>query len=296
VSTLALVPSAPSVTLTPIPAGMPALELEGISARSDRGPAALSGVDLASYPGEILGIAGVSGNGQKELGEVVLGLRRATGGKVMILGQDSTRWSTARVLGAGVACVAEDPPRQSIVPEMTVAQNFALGVGTDSQSSRPWLPVNWAAARDRAAALAHKVQLRLPSYAVPAGTLSGGNIQRVVLAREIARRPRILLAYYPTHGLDIGATRTIHHLLREAAADGTAILLVSEDLDELVALSNRIAVLYHGHVAGIFPAAGADLHEIGMRMTGGSSQVRPAGVSVIAATSDVSKTGAEIAV
>src|SRR5579859_971522 len=214
------------------------LELRGVSAYDDRGRQALEDVALSIHAGEIVGVAGVSGNGQKELGEVIQGARMISAGTVLINGSDLGHTSIARRRQAGVACIPEDPLAMGAVPSMTVEENLALG-DSISAGTRGWQSMNWAAARAKAAWLTERFHLKMPRLHVPIEKLSGGNVQRIVCARELASHPRLLLAYYPTRGMDIHAAGIIRTALLAARDEGSAILVVSEDLDALVSISDR---------------------------------------------------------
>ena len=160
----------------------------------------------------------------------------------------------------------------AIVPEMSVRDNLGIGAGaqgTEGDQDKGWLPMQLVTAWEKVSSFAERFQLRMPPAGQPIGTLSGGNIQRLVLGREIVSAPNVLLAYYPTHGLDIGATRTIHAMLREACEAGSAVLFVPEDLEELMTVSDRLAVMFHGQVVGTFDRADVDLSMVGLMMTGG---------------------------
>lgn len=258
------------------PQAPPLVALEGVDAADDRGGLGLKQVSLGVAPGEIVGIAGVSGSGQKELGDALLGLRRPRAGRIVFDGQDATHWSTARWLAAGVACVPEDPLASGAVGSLSVLENLALG--NRAVAARPaWLPLDWAAVRQGVEQLAARFRLKLPRFDVPIETLSGGNVQRVVFARELARAPRLLIAYYPSRGLDIAGVHVVHEVLRACRDSGAAILLISEDLDELVQLSDRLAVMYHGAIVGVMRAADADLLHVGLLMTGGAGATPPTG-------------------
>jgi general nucleoside transport system ATP-binding protein len=245
-----------------------AVELRGVQALDDRGREALRGVDLTIQPGEIVGVAGVSGNGQKELGEIIQGVRPLTSGTLLLGGEEATSWSVARRRTSGVACIPEDPLAMGAVRLMTVEENLALGDGGDA-ASRGWRPMNWPSARAKAAWITDRFQLKMPRLHVLIEKLSGGNVQRIVCAREMSMHPKVLLAYYPTRGMDINAAEIIRTALLAARDDGAAILVVSEDLDELVGISDRIIVMYHGHNVGECTPEEADIHEIGFLMTDG---------------------------
>ena len=220
-----------------------------------------------SSAGEIVGVAGVSGNGQKELGEVIQGVRPMSGGTLLIDGVEAGEQSVAQRRAAGVACIPEDPLRWARCAIMTVEENLALGEA--ASASRGWQPMNWPAARAKAAWLTERFQLKMPRLHVLIEKLSGGNVQRIVCAREMSMRPKLLLAYYPTRGMDINAAEIIRTALLAARDDGAAILVVSEDLDELVGISDRIVVMFHGQNVGECTPEQADIHEIGFLMTDG---------------------------
>lgn len=248
------------------PVGPPILDLRGVAAADDRGGRGLRDVSLSLRQGEILGLAGISGNGQKELGEVVLGYRPATAGTVSFRGQDITNWPAAAALAAGFACIPEDPLAMAVVPGLTVAENLLLG---DAATQAGWRAPDRDRAKQRATWLADQFQLPMPRLDVRVETLSGGNLQRLVVARELSRRPDVLFAYYPSHGLDVAATKVVHQILLRCRAAGTAVVLISEDLDELFVLADRIAVMYHGAVAGVVNPEASSPAAVGALMTRG---------------------------
>ena len=260
--------------LTPT-AGTPAretvLEVVGLRAEGDRGRPALDGVDLRVGAGESLGIAGVAGNGQRELAEVVTGLRRATAGRVVIGGQDLTNRSPRAVAAAGVAHIPEDRLATGLVGGLDLAANAILRGYRVRPLTRGPLLAGRAIARftDR---LLDANDVQAPGRSTPAGRLSGGNQQKLLLGRELDGRPRLVVAVHPARGVDVGATETIHRLLREQRAAGAATLLISEDLDELLALSDRIAVLFEGRVVGEVESATADHEQLGLLMAGVTGQ------------------------
>jgi general nucleoside transport system ATP-binding protein len=248
-----------------MPASKPLLELKGIKANNDRDRPALDDMNLTIYPGEILGIAGVSGNGQKELGEVIQRLRAIKSGSILFDGQDIAPLSVSKVKQAGIACIPEDPLRQGAVGAMTVEENLALG----DENSKDWLPMNWEAARTKASYITDHFHLKMPRLNVAIQALSGGNVQRIVFAREMAANAKLLLAYYPTRGTDINAAEIIRTILLNYRDAGGTILLVSEDLTELLSISDRIVVMYHGQNVGECKPDNADINEIGHLMTDG---------------------------
>ena len=243
----------------------PLLELRGVTANNARVRIALDELDLTIYPGEILGIAGVSGNGQKEAGEVIQRIRGVKSGSVWFDGKDITTWDIAQVRQAGVACIPEDPLQQGAVRIMTVEENLALG---DSES-KDWLPMDWHGARAKASYITEHYHLKMPRLNVAIEALSGGNVQRIVFAREMAAKAKLLLAYYPTRGTDINAAQIIRTILLSYRNEGGTILLISEDLDELLSISDRVIVMYHGRNVGECSPENADINEIGHLMTDG---------------------------
>jgi general nucleoside transport system ATP-binding protein len=247
------------------------VELSGVQTLDDRGRHALNGVDLVIHAGEIIGVAGVSGNGQKELGEVIQGARQLTAGTLQISGEDAHNWSVARRRQNGIACIPEDPLAMGAVRSMTVEENLALGDG--GPATPGWKPMDWPTARAKAAWLTDRFHLKMLRLHVLIEQLSGGNVQRIVCAREMSMRPKLLLAYYPTRGMDINAAEIIRTALLSARDEGAAILVVSEDLDELVGISDRIVVMYHGQNVGECTPEQADIHEIGFLMTDGKRRV-----------------------
>jgi simple sugar transport system ATP-binding protein len=247
------------------------VELRGVEALDDRGRVALRGMDLSIRAGEIVGIAGVSGNGQKELGEVIQGVRPISAGMLLLNDAQAHDWPVARRRAAGLACVPEDPLAMGAVGVMTVEENLALGDRADALAPG-WRPMNWLAARAKASWMTDRFQLKMPRLNVAIEKLSGGNVQRIVCAREMSGRPRLLLAYYPTRGMDINAAEIIRTALLSARDEGAAILVVSEDLEELLGISDRIVVMYHGHNVGECTPDTADIHELGFLMTDGRRQ------------------------
>ncbi len=243
------------------------LEIDRLVARNDRGLPALRGISLSVHRGEIVGIAGVAGNGQRELVEVVTGLRAAASGRIRVLDRDTTRLSARAVHEAGVAHIPEDRMHVGIVPTMSVAENLVL----KRYRYPPFAhgPIMDRAAIDRfARQMIAEYEIATPGTATPIRLLSGGNIQRLILGRELSAHPTVIVAAHPTSGLDVSATEHIHTLLLRRRQEGAAILLVSEDLDELLALSDRIAVLFAGEIAGVVPAAEADHERLGLMMAG----------------------------
>ncbi len=251
------------------------LVLEGLWTRSDRGTDALQGVDLEVRAGEILGLAGVSGNGQRELAEVINGLRPATRGHVWLEGEEITEAAPASLIGRGLAYIPEERMRDGMIRDFSVAENLILREHAESPYARRGF-FNFRTIAEIAARRIDDFSVKTPSQETLAKNLSGGNIQKVILARELSRDPRVIVAAQPTRGLDIGATLYVHHRLleerarslREAHRQGAAILLISEDLDEILALSDRIAVIYEGRIMDILPRSEATPERLGLLMAG----------------------------
>jgi simple sugar transport system ATP-binding protein len=247
------------------------LELDGVCAEGDRGSRAVADVDLRLRVGEILGIAGVAGNGQRELTETIAGMRRASGGTIRVDGVELAGGDPREAIRAGIAHVPEDRLHTGLAAGLPIASNTVLTSYRSPAVTRgPFLRLG--AIRHRALDLMRRYDVKAPGPATPVRQLSGGNLQKVVLGREFSSRPRVLVVASPTRGLDVGAIETVHAYLRDAAADGVAVLLVSEDLDEVLALSDRVAVMYEGRIVGIVDAEGADVAEIGLLMAGGAGE------------------------
>ena len=243
------------------------LEVRDLHAHNDRGLPALRGVTFNLYAGEILGIAGVSGNGQHELSEVLTGLRAATHGSAILETKDLAHCSAREIADLGVAHVPTERIRMATVPNMSIRENLILKSYRSPEFCR-WVLLNERAAARNACEAMRKYQISAPHDGTAAKNLSGGNIQRLVLARELCGSPRFVVAAHPTYGLDVGATEQIREALLDQRDGGAGILLISEDLDEIVQMSDRVLVLFSGEVMGIVDAAEADLEEIGLMMAG----------------------------
>jgi len=243
------------------------LQLEDVHCRSDRGTPGLRGVSLEVRSGEILGIAGVSGNGQRELAEAVTGLRKIVSGCVRLEGQDVTNFPPGELTERMLSYIPEERMRDGMIREFTVAENLILrGHHKPPYSQNGFLNLRGIASH--ADKLIREFRIKTPSRETLARNLSGGNIQKVVLARELSRNPRVILAAQPTRGLDIGATEYVRAQLLEQRKKGAAILLISEDLDEILALSDRIAVLYEGKIMDTVPRGEATPEKLGLLMAG----------------------------
>ncbi len=249
------------------------LSIKHLSAESDRGLPALRDVSLDVRAGEIVGVAGVAGNGQTELEEVISGLRRATAGEIRICDHRVSLGGRGEFCGVGLAHIPSDRYGMGMLRDFSVAENLVLQrIGDEPFTRRGWL--NRKAIRQNGGSLVADFDVRTPSVETHAGNLSGGNAQKMVLARELSRGPRVLLAAQPTRGLDVSAIEFVHRRLVEQRDAGVAILLISTELDEILALSDRIAVMYEGRIMGVLPAQGVDVNEIGLMMAG---QKRTAG-------------------
>jgi simple sugar transport system ATP-binding protein len=251
--------------------GEVSLELRGVQAHSDRGLPALEDVRLQVRSGEILGIAGVSGNGQLELAEVVAGLRHVTGGQVLIGGRDVTTEPPAERRANGLAYIPEDRRVDGLVLPFPVRDNLILGSQERAPFRHGWQLDNQAISR-RAGDLIERFDIRPPRPDALLSALSGGNQQKVVVARELADQPKVLVAAEPSRGLDVGATEFIHQQLVAQRDEGLAILLISSELDEIFSLSDTIAVIYRGRILEVMPSASADRERIGLLMAGGMAE------------------------
>ncbi len=243
------------------------LEVRNLHAQNDKGLPAVKGVSFTICEGEIFGVAGVAGNGQRQLVEVITGLRKATKGKVLILGEAVTNRHPREIADKGVAHIPEERMRMGLVPNMSVAENLILKNYRHSPFSNE-IFLNFASIGQEAEKMISQFDIVTPSKETPAKLLSGGNIQRLILARELSENPRLIVASHPTYGLDVGATEQIRLLLLKQRERGAAILLVSEDLEEIMSLSDRIAVMFEGKIAGIVDAEGVKKEEIGLMMAG----------------------------
>lgn len=243
------------------------LELSHIEALGDRGLPALKDISFQLRAGEILGVAGVAGNGQTELAEVITGLRRSTKGKLTIAGEDMTNSPPLQIIRRGVAHIPQDRTSVGAVGDLSVASNLAM----KQYRSRP-LSVGFFLSPNKildfARTLIEKFHIFTPSPQTQVKFLSGGNIQKTILAREIEAAKTILVAVYPSRGLDIGATETVHRLLVSQRDAGLGVLFFSEDLDELLHISDRIAVLFEGRIMGIFDANTVTIERLGLLMAG----------------------------
>jgi simple sugar transport system ATP-binding protein len=243
------------------------LSLSGVSVGAPSARDRLEDADLEVCAGEIVGIAGVSGNGQGALAALVAGLAAPRAGEARLDGARLAGADPAGRVAAGVGRIPEDRHRDGTIGALTVAENFVLETIAAPENQRAGL-LRRAAIRARAAEAIQAYDVRCPGPDAAIRALSGGNMQKVVLARVLERAPRLVLAHQPTRGLDIGATTDVHRRLIAARGRGAAVLLISEDLDELFALSDRIAVVHAGHLSPALPAQGLDVRTVGLMMAG----------------------------
>lgn len=254
-----------TVTKKPQEPGEVLLAVDNVSATSDKGLPALKGVSLEIRCGEILGLAGVAGNGQAELAEVISGMRACTTGEVTAAGKRISNESPRVAIDAQVSHIPMDRTGVGTAPNLSIADNLMMKTYRQPPIGRGWV-IDGQSARENAQELKAEYNILAPSIDTHARLLSGGNLQRVILAREMSGKPSAILAVQPTRGLDVGAIEGVHRLLLEQRQLGAAILLISEELDELFSLSDRIAVIYEGEIMGIFDEP--DPEAIGLMMAG----------------------------
>lgn len=255
------------------PGARTVVEVEGLMVKNDSALMAVNSISFSIRAGEILGMAGVSGNGQRELAEALAGLRRAESGRVLLTGKDITKFSARELTESGVSYIPEDRTTTGLVMDLTVSEclslkayhEFTHGVLLDENAIESY-----------SQKLISEFDIRTPGGKVPARTLSGGNLQKLILARELARQPVFLIASQPTRGLDVGATEYIRKKLLDQRLGGTAILLISEDLEEVLELSDRVAVMFEGQLMGVVPSEKADLEALGLMMAGAKDAIRGA--------------------
>ncbi len=252
------------------PGEAPALEVDGLSVRGDRGEEAVRAVFFRVGEGEIVGVAGVAGNGQRELAEGVTGMRPATGG-VRVKGKELRLGDPRAAISAGIAHVPEDRLGTGVAPSLTIADNSVLKSYRGREISHGPL-LRRRAIREGARDLIARYRVAASGPQARARDLSGGNLQKLVLGREFSGEPRVLIAASPTRGLDVGAIESVHAYLRQAAGLGVGVLLISEDLDEILALSDRVLVVYEGRITGEFDPTTATVEEIGLAMAGGERE------------------------
>ncbi|MGO9557612.1 MAG: ABC transporter ATP-binding protein [Acidimicrobiales bacterium] len=258
---------APDVRPGMAAAGERRLVVTDLRVMGDRGQEAVRGLDLEVDAGEIVGIAGVSGNGQREFAEAVAGIRPHASGSILLGGREVAGASAATVRSAGLAYVPEERMRDGIVPDFTVAENLLLVDNHDPAFARLGF-LRARAIRRHCQELVDDFAVKTPSLDTPARNLSGGNIQKLIMARELSGRPQALLVAQPTRGIDVGSAQYIHQRLVEQRDAGTAVLIISEDLDEVMSISDRILVMYEGKIIGSADPRSTTREAVGLMMAG----------------------------
>jgi simple sugar transport system ATP-binding protein len=244
-----------------------ALEIKNLSVSNDRGLADLDNFNMKLYRGQILGVAGVAGNGQKALAEVLTGLKVASGGRILAEGRDITNSTAKSSYIAGIAHIPEDRKSIGIAPDMTVGDNLIMK-NFASRAYRRWIFQDRAAIRRNALAKIDQFAIKAGPDGNPVRYLSGGNIQKVIIARELSENPAVLVALYPTRGLDIGSAEYVHKVIIDGANRGMSTILISEDLDELLKLCDQIVVMFRGRLVGCVDPQATSREEIGLLMSG----------------------------
>jgi simple sugar transport system ATP-binding protein len=243
------------------------LNVNDLKVADDRGVMTVNGATFSVRAGEVLGIAGVQGNGQTQLVEALTGLRKVASGSIHLLGADVTKSSPRTITELGSAHIPEDRQRHGLVLAYPLTDNMVLNTYYQQPFARNTI-MDEARIKQNADQLVGEFDVRTPASTVAVKTLSGGNQQKVIVAREFSRPIKLLIANQPTRGLDVGSIEYIHRRIIEKRDDGCAVLLVSAELDEILALSDRIAVMYHGRIVAILPSAEATREKLGLLMAG----------------------------
>jgi simple sugar transport system ATP-binding protein len=247
--------------------GKPILEVDNLSALNDKGLLALKGVSFSVHDGEIFGIAGVSGNGQQVLAEVLAGLRKAVTGRVSIDGVNISRANSLERWKKGMGYIPSDRIHVGSIGAHSLVENVLMNYYFDDAFSS-WGIVDSRKTRKLTEGLIAEYDIATPGPDTTAKSLSGGNLQKLILARVLSRNPRLIIANLPTQGLDVGATEFVQNKLLEAKRQHAAILLISEDLDEVLSLSDRVAPIYEGEFMGVIPVKDARIEDVGAMMAG----------------------------
>ncbi len=258
---------APPLARPPQPIGEARLRIRDLWVHDERGLPALRGLDLTVHSGEIVGLAGVAGNGQRELEEALRCIRPIARGQIFVGPTEMTHCLPAELIAQRVAHIPSDRYAHGLLADMSVAENLILDRLTAPPYAKHGL-LNYRAIYAAGERLVRQFAVRTPSVLTNAGKLSGGNAQKLILARELARDPQLVLAAQPTRGLDISAIEAVHQQLLQQRTQGSAILLISSELDEIFALSDRVAVLYEGQIMGITPGEPAYQAAVGLMMAG----------------------------
>ncbi|NLV22420.1 MAG: ABC transporter ATP-binding protein [Syntrophomonadaceae bacterium] len=255
------------------PTGELLLKLDNLKVLGDQGNVAVTALNLEMHSGEIVGIAGVAGNGQRELVEAIAGLRKIAGGSILLDGQDISLLGVRERLDRGINIVPEDRLGMGLVPNLSVIENAILHNYNKKEYSSGFF-LNYKKIRAYTHKLVQDYDVALADIEHPVNYLSGGNLQKLLLGREISQQPRLLIASYPVRGLDVAATESVFNLLLTERAKGTSILLILEDLDDIFRLADRIAVMYAGTIKAVFDNQDADVETVGMLMLGGGGVVQ----------------------
>jgi len=263
------VPTLPN--LQPAAKGKAALEVKELCVLGEKGEPAVRGVSLTVHEGEILGVAGVAGNGQTELVEAVTGLRNVVSGEVILFGRNTTNRSPKEIAMLGVSHIPEERRRTGTAEGLSLMENLMMKDYCNSPFSKAGF-LDISGIRKHCANLVSEFEILTPDLEkTEARILSGGNIQRMILARELWKDPRLVIASHPTYGLDLRAIEHTHRLFLRLREKGTGVLLVSEDLDEVIALSDRIVVMFNGKIVGVRESGKASMQEIGLMMAGAAN-------------------------
>ncbi len=255
----------------PLKEGKEILKVDNVEAFNDRGIKILNKISFSVHAGEIFGLAGVAGNGQKELAQVITGLRKATSGRVFLNVKDITNKHPLHISQSGVNYVPPDRLKVGLIPNLSSVENAILRIYRREPVGKNGF-IDYKKAREFTEDLIEKYNIMVPRIDAPVKLLSGGNMQKLLLAREITEKPSLLIAVHPTRGLDVGATEFIRKKLLEVRDSGMAVLLISEDLDEILMISDRIGVIYEGKITGIVNAKDADVHKLGLLMAGATDE------------------------
>ncbi len=256
-----------AVDKKPVPAGDVVLSVENVCAENDRGVPALREFGIQVHAGEIVGIAGVAGNGQSELAQVITGLRQCSCGRVVVNGEDIANKEPNAAIKRRVAHIPEDRHHVGSSPGLSMADNLIMKSYRAAPISRGWI-LNRPVIRQQASKLKKEYEIAAPNVDVQVRLLSGGNLQKAILAREMTAGPKLIIAVQPTRGLDVGAIEAVQRVLLRERENGTAILLISEELEEIMSLSDRIVGIYEGRNMGELKAEEATMTEIGLMMAG----------------------------
>lgn len=257
----------PEPKVEPQPCGAPQLELRGLTLRGTKGETLLDAIDFTLHGGEIVGVAGVSGNGQAALADLISGLQRPDVGQMVLFGEAIDATSPRQMVARGVARIPEDRHAQGLIADMSIAENVIAERYADPEFCRYGF-LDWNAARRFADEIIAAYEVKCPSADAITRLLSGGNMQKLILGRVLAKGPRLILANQPTRGLDIGAVAYVHGRLLAARKDGASILLISEDLDEILQLADRVVVMYRGRMSPALPREAVTIQQLGLMMAG----------------------------